>query len=129
MSKTGPKSPVMSLDLTRERRSGPEARSRGDARWLLAAAMATALVAASGAVRADVAVASYGVGNSRTASSASVCSAPIVESRIPASAFRQLLAPAERSYRGFFPYRLQSTEIPLRTSGQIDLFNKFIIGR
>ena len=52
----------------------------------------------------------------------------IIESRIPVSEFNRLLAPFERAYSGFYPYALQSTEIPLRSAEQIELFNKFIVG-
>jgi len=51
----------------------------------------------------------------------------IIESRIPASEFQRQFAPFERSYSGFFPYGIQSTEIPLRTPLQIQLFNEYII--
>jgi hypothetical protein len=51
----------------------------------------------------------------------------IVESRIPASQFSELMAPFERPYGGFYPYGLQSTEIPLRSAEQIHLFNDFIV--
>jgi hypothetical protein len=52
----------------------------------------------------------------------------IIESRIPVSQFSQSLAPFERAYTGFYPYMLQSTEIPLRSAAQIQLFNQFIVG-
>jgi RHS repeat-associated protein len=52
----------------------------------------------------------------------------IIESRIPASQFNRLLAPFERPYGGFYPYGLQSTEIPLRSVEQIELFNQFMVG-
>lgn len=51
----------------------------------------------------------------------------IVESRIPVSLFESVLAPLERSYQGFFPYNLQSTEIGLRAMEEIQLFNSFIV--
>lgn len=51
----------------------------------------------------------------------------IIESRIPASLFQQTLAPLERPYSGFYPYGLNSTEITLRSSGHIELFNRFIV--
>lgn len=50
----------------------------------------------------------------------------IIESRVPASQFQSQLLPLERPYSGFYPYRLQSTEVTLRTSEHIELFNQFI---
>ncbi len=51
----------------------------------------------------------------------------IIESRIPMSQFESVLAPFERSYSGFYPYGLQSTEITLRTPEQIQLFNQYMV--
>jgi hypothetical protein len=51
----------------------------------------------------------------------------IIESRIPAEKFEQLLAPVERPYSGFYPYGLNSSEITLRTPEQIQLFNNHIV--
>jgi RHS repeat-associated protein len=50
----------------------------------------------------------------------------IIESRIPASQFQSQLAPLERSYGGFYPYKIQSTEITLRTPEHIQLFNDYM---
>jgi hypothetical protein len=50
----------------------------------------------------------------------------IIESRIPASEFNSQLAPLERSYTGFYPNVIRSTEIQLRTAEHIDLFNQYI---
>lgn len=52
----------------------------------------------------------------------------IVESRISRSVFDEHLAPNERPYGGFYPYPLNSTEIPLRTPQQIEIFNRYIVG-
>jgi hypothetical protein len=52
----------------------------------------------------------------------------IIESQIPKDLFDQHLAPNQRPYGGFYPYPLNSTEIPLRTPGQIDIFNRYIVG-
>jgi len=52
----------------------------------------------------------------------------IIESRIPGSDFQQFFAPFERPYSGFGG-GINSTEIPLRTPGQIELFNKHMVGR
>lgn len=52
----------------------------------------------------------------------------IIQSDIPASQFSELMSPAERPYSGFYPYLLDSTEIPLSTPGQIQLFNQGIVG-
>jgi RHS repeat-associated protein len=51
----------------------------------------------------------------------------IIESQIPKDIFDQHLAPNERPYGGFYPYPLDSTEIPLRTPEQIGIFNRFIV--
>ena len=51
----------------------------------------------------------------------------VVESRVPQSLFESMLAHLERPYQGFHPYRLSSSEIPLRTAEQIELFNRFIV--
>ena len=51
----------------------------------------------------------------------------IVESRIPRSIFDEHFAPNERPYSGFYPYQLNSTEIPLRAPEQIKLFNDYIV--
>ena len=53
--------------------------------------------------------------------------AGIVESRIPSADFQAILAPLERTYRGFYPYLLKSTEILLRTVEQVELFNRHIV--
>jgi hypothetical protein len=50
----------------------------------------------------------------------------IIESRIPKGQFQRLLQPNERIYHGFGG-RLVSTEIPLRTPEEINLFNTFIV--
>ena len=52
----------------------------------------------------------------------------VVESRIPQAEFDRVLAANERPYRGFYPYTLDSTEIPLRSAEQIELFNRYIHG-
>jgi len=49
----------------------------------------------------------------------------IIESRIPASEFDRLLAPGERPYSGFNNGLPGSSEIVLRNSEQIDLFNLY----
>jgi len=51
----------------------------------------------------------------------------IVESRIPASKFNELFASAEREYKGFHPYRLNSTEIQVRSVEQVKVFNQHIV--
>ena len=51
----------------------------------------------------------------------------IIESKIPTSEFLTHLSPLERPYTGFYPYGIQSTEIPLGTSNLIELFNRYIV--
>lgn len=52
----------------------------------------------------------------------------VVESKVPKDQFNALMLPAERPYRGFYPYRIgNSTEILLKTSIQIQLFNNHIV--
>lgn len=49
----------------------------------------------------------------------------IIESRVPRGIFDDLFAPAERGYRGLFPYRLRgSSEIVMRSRQQIEAFNR-----
>jgi RHS repeat-associated protein len=49
----------------------------------------------------------------------------IIESRIPQQEFDQVLGPSERSYQGFNSNLPNSSEVVLRNSEQIELFNKY----
>lgn len=51
----------------------------------------------------------------------------IVVSLIPRDEFNTLMLPFERPYNGFFPYKIVSTEILLRTPAQLILFNSNMI--
>jgi RHS repeat-associated protein len=51
----------------------------------------------------------------------------LIESQIPILQFQAVLRPLERPYGGFYPYNINSTEIPLRTEEQIKLYNQYIV--
>jgi RHS repeat-associated protein len=51
----------------------------------------------------------------------------VITSEIPELQFNALMLPFERSYNGFYPYLIKSTEIPLRSTIQIELFNRHIV--
>jgi RHS repeat-associated protein len=51
----------------------------------------------------------------------------VFESDIPSLTFDALFEPFERPYRGFFPYALNSTEIPLRSTLQVEIWNKWMV--
>lgn len=50
----------------------------------------------------------------------------IIESRVPRNLFDQFLLPSQRSYSGFGG-GIRSTEIPLRTSQQVSIFNRYTV--
>jgi RHS repeat-associated protein len=51
----------------------------------------------------------------------------IIQSDIPQTLFEQVLLPLERPYRGFYPYYLDSSEIPLFSPVERLLFNSHIV--
>ena len=51
----------------------------------------------------------------------------VFESDIPSLTFLLEFAPFEQPYRGFFPYALSSTEIPLRRPDQVEIFNTYMV--
>jgi hypothetical protein len=78
-------------------------------------------------VSRDIAAAQDAIGPSRIGYPGS--DPGIIESQVPRSVFEENLLPNERPYQGFYPYPLDSTEIPLRTPEQIQIFNDYIVGR
>ncbi|MGH7268967.1 MAG: hypothetical protein ACREJ3_00935, partial [Polyangiaceae bacterium] len=51
----------------------------------------------------------------------------IFESDIPTLLFNLEFLPDEQVYRGFYPYLLNTTEIPLGSPDQVELFNTYML--